>query len=518
MRLGARIQATAPSGTASLEDILAFVERELRSAAARSLSADRPSTVFMTLPAPHASVAPLLAEDAYVAVWTSPDGASTVGLGRTFEITAAGSDRVARIRERAASLWPNIARSTYPGIEPLSPRLFGGFAFTAGAAEHEPWQEFGDARFVLPAFVYSCTTENNPDGTRSGAPADGYGMPTDGARLALCVTTPDQRGESDALSATSAKSHIDAWIARQLDELARVFHALTRTNAADDIRSPGIGGRLVASTEMTDAALWRRQIRDIRRTIDDAQCDKIVAARCRRLQLSQRIDPASVLGSLERRYPDCHRFAFCFGGASWFVGASPERLIARAGERISTQALAGSIAARAGSDARASASSLLASRKDRSEQGFVVQAIRTALEPWCSRLDVPREPIVRELRDVLHLETPITGILRQPVHVLDLLAALHPTPAVGGVPTERALAWIADNEPMPRGWYAAPVGYFDARGQGEFAVAIRSGLLRDREAFIYVGAGIVHDSDADAELAETELKQRALLGALGIEP
>jgi isochorismate synthase EntC len=100
--------------------------------------------------------------------------------------------------------------------------------------------------------------------------------------------------------------------------------------------------------------------------------------------------------------------------------------------------------------------------------------------------------------------------------VLDLVDALHPTPAVGGVPTASALDWIATHEPAPRGWYAGPVGWFDAAGDGEFAVALRSGLLVGNRAYVYAGAGIVAESDADAEYAETDLKQRALLGALGV--
>ena len=202
------------------------------------------------------------------------------------------------------------------------------------------------------------------------------------------------------------------------------------------------------------------------------------------------------------------------GGAA-FVGASPERLVRKRGRVVDSEALAGSCA-RTGDDA-AAAAALAASAKDRAEHAWVVAAIEAALAPRCRTLDVPSAPAVRTLRQILHLHTPITGELAQGAHVLELVAALHPTPAVGGTPTADAVAWIAAHEPTPRGWYASPVGWFDAAGDGEFAVAIRSGLLAGATATLFAGAGIVAASDPAAELAETELKLRALSDVLGLE-
>ena len=122
---------------------------------------------------------------------------------------------------------------------------------------------------------------------------------------------------------------------------------------------------------------------------------------------------------------------------------------------------------------------------------------------------------IRALRHVLHLYTPFRATLRAPRHVLELAARLHPTPAVGGTPTGVAVDWITRREPAPRGWYASPVGWFDLDGDGELAVAIRSGVLVGSRAHLWIGAGIVAGSDPDRELAETESKLRAILGALG---
>ena len=145
----------------------------------------------------------------------------------------------------------------------------------------------------------------------------------------------------------------------------------------------------------------------------------------------------------------------------------------------------------------------------------MVDAIVRRLEPLCESLRVAERPSVRELKDVLHLHTEIRGELAGDRHVLDLVEMLHPTPAVGGVPTAAAVEWIREHETHARGWYAAPVGWFDADGDGELMVALRSCVLAGDRAWLWAGAGIVADSDPIAELAETALKEQALLGALG---
>jgi salicylate biosynthesis isochorismate synthase len=172
--------------------------------------------------------------------------------------------------------------------------------------------------------------------------------------------------------------------------------------------------------------------------------------------------------------------------------------------------------AMAGSVPHGASAALLESEKDRREHDLVVDAIVERLSPHCTALERSAEPQVRELPNVVHLQTPVTGVLREPVHVLDLLDLLHPTPAVGGVPVDDAVRWIVAREPVPRGWYSGPVGWFDAAGDGEFAVALRSGLVRGRRAHVYAGAGIVRGSVPAAEYAETALKLRPLLDALGV--
>jgi isochorismate synthase EntC len=185
--------------------------------------------------------------------------------------------------------------------------------------------------------------------------------------------------------------------------------------------------------------------------------------------------------------------------------------VRRCAERVESEALAGTLARSAGSG-----DDLLASAKDRSEHAFVRDGIVEALAPLCGELRVPDVPRVRELRRLYHLATPIRGRLARRTHVLELCERLHPTPATCGTPRARALDMILSTEATPRGWYAAPLGWFDATGDGEFVVGLRSGLVAGREAHVHAGAGIVAGSRADRELAEAQLKQRVLLRALGL--
>lgn len=461
---------------------------------------------MITVPAPVVPLESLFPSRSPAILWDPPEGPSTVGWGCAAVLAASGSDRIATIARQADALWQRIEPITYPGVvasKAFAPRLFGGFAFAENAASQAPWDDFGDARFVLPTWVY----------TRDG----------DRAWLGLTADIADHDGVESV---------------GYLAELERLLHALERGETREPMAAPAEVRPEVRAIHEIDPARWRKQVEDIRVAIAEQRCQKIVAARCSAVELSRPAEPTEVLGALDRRYPDCYRFAYRFGGGSTlatFVGATPERLIQRDGDRIRTEALAGSIATTppngsgvgsgvgsgAGSGcgpggASQAAQALLGSAKDRSEQTFVVRDIEAILRPLCSQLDVPSEPEIRVLRHVLHLETRISGSLRAPTHVLDLVAALHPTPAVGGAPTEVAMSWIAEREAQPRGWYAAPVGWFDASGQGEFAVAIRSGLIFGHTAHVYVGAGIVRDSDPEAELEETRVKQRAVLGALGI--
>jgi isochorismate synthase len=434
---------------------------DARSVLATALAAARPAGLMViSVPAPVAPLETLL--DALPGdglLWDPPVGPAFAGSGVAWEAAGSGPERVAELRARLGELWPALAEVSSGEVPRV--RVFGGLAFAPGAAREPEWRGFGDALLVLPRWRYARTHA--------------------GAWLSFAVPG---RAALPGLG-------------RALAELDQIWAAL-----ADPPAPPP--ATVVTGVTQLSPTDWAFAIAEIHHELLAGRAEKIVAARRAEVALAGLAAATAALARLAGG-SGTTRFAFTRGGVS-FLGATPERLIARHGREVSTEALAGS--------ASGGARALLASAKDRGEHGLVVREIVRTLRPLCETLELPERPTVRELRHVIHLHTPISGRLAAPVHVLDLVAALHPTPAVGGVPAAAALDWIAAHE-APRGWYAGPIGWVDATGDGEFAVALRSGLLVGRRAWVYAGAGIVAGSDPAAEYAETELKQRAVMGALG---
>ncbi len=251
---------------------------------------------------------------------------------------------------------------------------------------------------------------------------------------------------------------------------------------------------------------------------------KVVLARSIVVAADRALDAKQLLWRLRAVDPDCYVFASPelaldagdLVPTGVLVGASPELLVRREGGRMSATPLAGSAPRFGDRDRdRASAGELFASTKDREEHELVVHDVARALEPLCEQLTYPREPELLGTANVWHLATPFHGSLKPTVRsALDLVAALHPTPAVCGTPRETARAILAELEPIDRGCYAGPVGWVDAEGDGEWAIALRCAEITGTTARVFAGAGIVADSDATLELDETERKFRALLDSL----
>jgi menaquinone-specific isochorismate synthase len=243
--------------------------------------------------------------------------------------------------------------------------------------------------------------------------------------------------------------------------------------------------------------------------------DKVVVAREVLATANRPIHVPTVLRRLRSLYPACTVVGAPVAGGQ-FVAASPEVLVARAARAVRSHPLAGTIP-RSGDPHvdTALADALLASPKDRAEHAWVVRDVVEALQPWCTSLDVPEAPSIVSLRNVSHLGTRVEGTLAEGApSALGLAALLHPTAAVGGTPRDAALAWLAAHERLERGPYAAPVGWVDARGDGEWVVGIRSAVVSDDRARLFAGVGVVDGSDAAAELAETQFKLQALLAAV----
>ena len=238
---------------------------------------------------------------------------------------------------------------------------------------------------------------------------------------------------------------------------------------------------------------------------------KVVLAREVEVTANRPIVVPTVLRRLRALYPSCTTFL-----VDGFLGASPEVLVGRSGAAVRSRPLGGT-RPRSGDPAVDAdhAAQLLASDKDRREHAVIVDAVAGALAPVCTDLNVPSTPGIVQLRNVLHLGTAIEGTLEEPPPtVLELARLLHPTPAVGGFPSERALALIAELEPNGRDRYAGPVGWVDRHGDGELVLGIRSAAVDGATASMWAGVGVVEGSDTAAELAETQYKLQALLAAI----
>jgi menaquinone-specific isochorismate synthase len=259
-----------------------------------------------------------------------------------------------------------------------------------------------------------------------------------------------------------------------------------------------------------DPVAWCEVVTDVRDALD-GEFRKVVLARSLTVQCDRPLSRAGVMRTLRRAYPSCTLFSI-----DGFVGATPELLVSRAGDVVRSHPLAGTAPRSADptGDARLAAN-LLSSPKDRAEHRVTIDMVHDTLLPWCSYLDEEAEPSIVSMANVQHLGTSVEGRLSSPAaSVLELMSALHPTPAVGGVPRDRALAVIERVEVTPRGRYGGPVGWVDRDGNGMFVVGIRSAQIDGDRARLWAGVGVLADSDPQAELAETQAKFQAVLSAV----
>ena len=402
--------------------------------------------------------------DEVAAVWAAPDEPTVIAVGRARTVTGTGEDRFETIREAAEGLFD--ALGDYPHI--ARPRLFGGVSFFEAETLSPPWSAFEPAAFVLPA----------------------QQVVLDEDRTVLAGIDVD-RAELEGTART----------------LQRAARGGKRAPAEQD---PGDGRTAGPATLRTDPETWQSRVERVTERIQRGDLEKAVLAAAADLPLESPLDLGRVLGALGTRYPECYRFAFRASGtadpAATFFGASPEQLIGKRGLQIETEALAGTVRRGNSEDTdRERIRHLETDDTIAAEHAVVATRICDQLAdlgPDVTGGD--RE--VHSLANVHHLRTPIDATLAEPTHVLDLVKLLHPTPALGGHPADAAHDLIADVEPTARGWYGAPVGWFDAAGDGTFAVGIRSAVAQDGTATLFAGNGIVAGSDPKTEYTELDAK------------
>jgi salicylate biosynthesis isochorismate synthase/menaquinone-specific isochorismate synthase len=403
-----------------------------------------------------------------------PDAVSVAALGRVYDIVAArggvaleaaagnvidfepGDDRL----HAASRLWRRLRESIAPG-GPIGagPIAVGGFAYRPDRDPGGPWSGFPALLLRVPA---------------------------------LAVTRV--RGRTFATAAVPG--------AEALLELAPT-----------GLRAPA--ARRLEVTSVRNPVAWTAAVESAAKRLQAGEAAKVVLAREVVARGDGVVTAGRVARSLRAAYPSCFTYLVTGADGTAFAGASPELLIRRSGARAYAQPMAGSVA-RGASDAEDDrlARQLIASAKDNAEHRIASQFVTDALRKF-SRSVEAREPEVVRFTNIQHLATTITAELKSPpAEALDLAAALHPTPAVGGWPRPAAEALIDELEGLERGWYAGAVGWTDGQGDGEFAVALRCGLLWEDGARLYAGVGVMPDSDPARELEETELKFKALLMAL----
>jgi salicylate biosynthesis isochorismate synthase/menaquinone-specific isochorismate synthase len=402
------------------------------------------------------------------------EGMALAGLGCARAIEAAGEDRFGVVARR----WRAVtgAGLADPGDGPTGSGLvaLGGFAFAPDGGESDHWSGFAAASLVVPE----------------------VSLARRGGRASVTVNlevAPDDTA-ADAL----------ARVGRRLGELRSVPLPLI---------DPAPTGAYRVQSSIPPAHYEEAVARGVRR-IRSGELEKIVLAREVDVHAPTSHDPAALFGVLREEFGTCYVFAVGRGDSA-FVAASPELLVRRDGQRASTVALAGSIGRSADPAVDDHLGErLLRSDKDREENAIVARRIARVLRPLSVWVTAAPEPALVRVANIQHLATPIRAQLASPVGAIELAGALHPTPAVGGEPREDAVRLIPALEGLDRGWYAGTVGWTDATGDGEFCVALRCALLRDRIARLYAGCGIVADSEPAAELAETEVKLGALLPLL----
>lgn len=399
------------------------------------------------------------------AYWEQPaDGRVLVAIGAAISMAPAGANRFSD----AAAAWGGLVDGAI-AADRRDIVALAGFAFAADGARAPHWLEFGDGAMIVPELLYRC----------------------EGGRARVTLSVMVKPGQAAADVRFPAARLLEAAIESRSSRPARIEQADT-----------------------VSAEAWAGAVTALTSEIAAGRVEKVVLAREVALRSEAAFDETAALSRLRGEFPGTTVFAFHRGGVC-FLGATPERLVRVEGRRVRTMCLAGS--ARRGADEHddeAQGAALLADAKERREHELVVCAITDALRPLCCQLDVPAEPVLMRMPNVQHLATPVEGTLDHAVSVLDLVERLHPTPALGGTPRAEALRLIHEHEPFDRGWYGGPVGWIDADGNGEFAVAIRSALLRGGEARLFAGCGIVAGSEPAREYEESSMKLRPMLWAL----
>ncbi|WP_342558729.1 isochorismate synthase [Metasolibacillus sp. FSL K6-0083] len=359
--------------------------------------------------------------------------------------------------------------------EELQPILFGGFTFDPENKTTGEWSAFPESYFTVATFQLM--------------------IRGDKAYVSIHLITDGDNA------------------APHFDELRKQRDILIHAAQVKEVKT--YAKPQITSYSEPHKEAYLQSIDEVTAKIKAQEADKVVIARSLALQFEEAVSSPQILSHVVNEQPESYLFGIERTDMLFF-GASPERLVKVENGRAYSSCIAGSI--KRGTTAEedeALGQSLLQDSKNRGEHHYVVEMITETFEKNCTTVKVPQQPKLLKIRDIQHLYTPVEGQLAEGATILQLVKDLHPTPALGGVPRADSMQIIRAFEPMNRGLYAAPIGWLDADGNGEFAVAIRSAALLGNAAYLYAGGGIVADSEAQSEYEETLVKFRPMLRALG---
>lgn len=408
---------------------------------------------------------------------SSRDDVAFAALGSALDLMAYGADRFKTMQHHALELFADA--SILAEQEPLAaPRLFGGFSFRDEFVPDVAWSDFPPAHFVLPH----------------------YQLVRVGADHWLTINAHLPYGENPHGLLPDLREALEAKVAE-----IRTFAVRDYTPQQHrDLNYP------------MPYTTWETNITDATTRMKQGELNKVVLARVAEVRYDAPVIVDRALDYLAETYPETYRFLFEPRPFHAFYGATPELLAQTTGTQFKTMALAGSIQRGDTPEKDAVfADELLNSKKDRYEHQLVIDGIQTRLAPLTKQIDIGKTGIMT-LSNIQHIYTPISATLKTDDGIVPVVEALHPTPALGGDPRDVAMQLMGDYEPVPRGWYAAPVGWIDRNLDGQFGVAIRSAVAQERRVWLYAGAGIVAESDPQKEWHETALKFTPMLNALGI--
>lgn len=355
----------------------------------------------------------------------------------------------------------------------VGPLMFGGFSFDPKKKKTELWSKFADSIFHIPKFLLSIVKGETYLTTNY-------------------IFTPN-----DDLTLYS----------KSMEEREKFFQSL-RTISRSESHS------LIRKEEIVPEK-WKQTVDRVVKELTSGPLKKVVLARELRLGFNSQVEPEEVLENLYEQQQASYIFAFESHG-DCFIGASPERLIKKQGSEVYSTCLAGSISRGSTEEEdQILGQTLLSDQKNLIEHGYVVEMIKEALEQSCLEVILPEKPQLMRMRDIQHLYTPVIGKCGPNTSLLLLVEKLHPTPALGGLPKTLAVEKIREVEQLDRGLFGGPLGWVDYQQNGEFAVAIRSGLIQTDEVSLFAGCGVVSDSKSEEEYNETALKFKPMLRALG---